>query len=234
MVVVDARGPQRELALGGAPFGVGEQRVVADPGGEQTLGQPAHEDPIEIEAQPQGDVAHQQTVAEPADAPQVGVELQLERAPEHRQPRVRLDRVEAGEAGQRRLHLLRRPPLDLGPVGPPRLRREVVVHEALGPTREVAPAAAGSTARSSTSVATKSCSARVAASSASKCSGCGSRSVTARSAASSNSDVRGVAVEALVPLLGPRTISAVRLIFSQPPPAPPGPGGTPAPTRGGA
>ena len=83
MVVVDPRGAQGQRAVGGAAIGVGEEGVVVHPGGEEPLGQAAHEHAVEVEPEAERDVAHQQPVAEAADAPEVGVELELERAPEH-------------------------------------------------------------------------------------------------------------------------------------------------------
>ena len=58
---------------------------------------------------PSADVAHEQPVAEAAHSAQVGVELELERAPEHVDARRRLDRVEPGEAGRGRRRSSRRP-----------------------------------------------------------------------------------------------------------------------------
>ena len=55
-------------------------------GGEEPLGQAAHEHPVEFEPDAERDVAHQQAVAEAAHPTQVGVELELERAPEHVDP----------------------------------------------------------------------------------------------------------------------------------------------------
>ncbi len=216
MVVVDARGAERERTVGGAAVGVGEQRVVAHPGGEEPLGEPADEHAVEVETEPQRDVAHEDAVAEPADAPEVGAELELERAAEHRHAGRRLDRVEAGESGERGLDLLRRLALDLRPVDPPRLGREVVAHEPLGPGRQLAPAR-GRVDREVVGPAWRrsACRSRVAASAASKCSGWGSRSVTARSAASSNSCVRAWRSRRSCHWSGPRTISATRLIVSQ-------------------
>ena len=54
VVVVDPGGAQGERAVGGAPVGVGEQRVVAHAGREEALGQAAHEDPVEVEARARG------------------------------------------------------------------------------------------------------------------------------------------------------------------------------------
>ncbi len=135
-----ARGAQEERAAGGPPIGIGEERVVAHSRGEESLGEAADEDPVEVEAESQGDVAHEQTVAEPAHPSEVGVELELERAPEHRQPGRRFDRVEPGEPRERGLDLVRRLALRVRPVRPPRLGRQMVTHEALGPGRELTPA----------------------------------------------------------------------------------------------
>ncbi len=102
MVVVDPGGAEGERAVGGAAVGIGEERVVVHAGGEQSLGQPAHEHSIEIEPKTQRDVTHEQPVAEATDPPQVGVELELQRAPEDVDPRRRLDRVEAGQTRRAR------------------------------------------------------------------------------------------------------------------------------------
>ena len=70
-----------------------------------------------------------------------------------------LDRVEPREPGQRGFDLLGRLALDLGPVGPPGLRRQVVAHEPLGPGGELAPARRRGRPRGRRPrVATKSCS----------------------------------------------------------------------------
>ena len=55
-------------------------------------------------------------VAEAADAPEVGVELELERAAEHVEAGGGLDRVEPGEAIERRLDLVGRLLLRVGPA----------------------------------------------------------------------------------------------------------------------
>ncbi len=87
VVVVDAARPQGQRTVGGAAVGIGEERVVVHAGGEQPLGQPAHEHSIEIEPETQRDVTHEQPVAEATHAPQVGVELELQGAAEHVDPR---------------------------------------------------------------------------------------------------------------------------------------------------
>ena len=87
VVVVDPGRPQGEGAVSGAAVGVGEQRVVVHAGGEESLRQPADEHPIEVEPEAQRHVTHEQPVAEATDPAEVGVELQLERAPEHVDPR---------------------------------------------------------------------------------------------------------------------------------------------------
>ena len=111
--------------------------------GKSALGEPADEDAVEVEAEPERDVTHEQAVAESPDAAEVGVELELERAAEHVEPGRGLDGVEPGEPGERGLDLVGRPVLDLGPLAPPVLGRQVVAHEAFGPAGEVAPAGAG-------------------------------------------------------------------------------------------
>ena len=65
---------------------------------------------------PSDDVAHQHAVAEAADAPEVGAELELERAAEHVEAGRGLDGVEPGEPIERRLHLVGGPLLGLGPA----------------------------------------------------------------------------------------------------------------------
>ena len=57
-----------------------------------------------------------------------------------RRARASLDRVEPGQALERRLDLVGRLPFLLGPGPATALGGEVVVHETLGPAREVAPA----------------------------------------------------------------------------------------------
>ena len=116
VIDVDPLGTQAQRAAGGAAVVVGEQRVVPDPRGEGALDQPADEDAVEIEAQPEGDRADQDAVAEATDPAEVGVELERERAPEHVEPGRGLDRVEAGEPFEGGLHLLRRLALVLGPA----------------------------------------------------------------------------------------------------------------------
>ncbi len=143
VVVVDAAGPQGERAVGGAPVGVGEQRVVVHAGGEEALGESAHEHPVEVETESQRDVAHQQPVAEAPHPSQVGVELELERPAEHLDPGRRLDGVETRQAGERGVDLLAGLTFGLGPVGPARLGREVAAHQVLGPVGELTPARGG-------------------------------------------------------------------------------------------
>ena len=142
MVVVDTRGAQGEHALGDAAIDVGEQRVVAHARRERSLGQTAHEDAVEVEPEAQRHVPHQHAVAEPAHSAEVVVELELERAAEDVEPRRGFDRVEAGEALERRLDLVGGLLLGLGPHGAPGVATEVVVHEAARPLGEVAPARA--------------------------------------------------------------------------------------------
>ena len=51
VVGVDAGRAQREHAVGGAPVGVGEQRVVAHASGKRALGHAAQEHAVEVEAE---------------------------------------------------------------------------------------------------------------------------------------------------------------------------------------
>ncbi len=85
---------------------------------------------------------HEDAVAEAPDPAQIGVELQLQRAPEHVETGCVLDRVESGEAFERRLHLVGSLALLLRPRAATGLGSEVVAHEPFGPTGELAPTAA--------------------------------------------------------------------------------------------
>ena len=116
MVGVDARRSERQHAVGDAPVGVGEQRVVADACGERALGHAAQEHAVEVEAEAECDVTHEDAVAQSTDAAEVVVELEGEGAAEHVEPGWALDRVEAGEPFERRIDLVGGLLLRFGPV----------------------------------------------------------------------------------------------------------------------
>ena len=143
MVVVDARRAQRQHALRGAPVGVGEQRVVADAHGERTLGETAHEHAVEVEPEAERDVAHEDALAEATDPPEVGVELELERAAEHVEAGGGLDRIEPGEAIERRFDLVGGLLLRLRPCATAGIVGEELAQQPPRPERQIAPADAG-------------------------------------------------------------------------------------------
>ena len=107
--------------------------------GNSALGQAAHEDAVEVEPETERHVAHEDAVAEATDAAEVGVELELERAPEHLDARAR-PRPRRARPGGRARPRPSRPPGARPRASRPRrgLRREVVAHEALGPGGELA------------------------------------------------------------------------------------------------
>ena len=143
VVVVHAGRPQGERAVRGPTVGVGEQRVVAHAPGEGALDQAAHDDDVEVEAEPARHGTDAHAVAEAADAPEVGVELERERPAEHVDARRGLDRVEPGQPFERGLDLVGSRPLGLRPRLPTALRSQVAVDEALRPVGQLAPGSTG-------------------------------------------------------------------------------------------
>ena len=132
-------GAERQRALGGAPVGVGKERVVAHVRRKGAFDEPTHEHAVEVEAETESDMPHEDSVAETADATQIGVELELERAAEDVEAGRRLDRVEPGEAFERGLHLVGRALLRLGPLRTPRVVGEEVVHDPPCPGGQIVP-----------------------------------------------------------------------------------------------
>ena len=85
-------------------------------------------------------MTHQEAVAEPTDAAEVGVELELERAPEHVDPGVASTASRPASRSSAASIFSAACSLDLGPRRPAALRCQVVAHEPFGPGGEVAPA----------------------------------------------------------------------------------------------
>ena len=92
--------PGARAPVGPGTLVVGQERVVADRGGERALCQAEHHDQVEIEADAHLHGADEHAVAEPADATEVVLELELERAVEHLERHRALDGVEGTEAVQ--------------------------------------------------------------------------------------------------------------------------------------
>ena len=107
------------------------------------FGQTADEHTVEVEPQAERDVSHEDALTETTDPAEVGVELELERPAEHIDARCRLDRVEPREALERGFDLVGRALLGLGPLHPPRVACEELVHDVSRPARELAPAGTG-------------------------------------------------------------------------------------------
>ena len=106
---------QGQHAVRGSPVGVGEQRVVANARGKGALGHAAQEHTVEVEAEAQRDVPHEDAVAEPTHAAEVVVELEGEGAAEHVEAGRPFDRVEPREALQGGIDLVGGLLLGLGP-----------------------------------------------------------------------------------------------------------------------
>ena len=107
--------------------------------GKRALGQAAQEHAVEVEAEAQADVTHQDAVTQATDPTEVVVELEGEGAAEHVEARRALDRVEPGQALQRGVDLVGGLLLGLGPRVAHGGGRDVVGDEALRPRDELAP-----------------------------------------------------------------------------------------------
>ena len=97
LILGGALGTQPELAAEHGPVAVGQQRIVAGNGGEQTLGETADPQPIEIDAERHPHRPDEHPLTEPTHAVTRGIELELERAPEDVDGRCRIDRIERAE-----------------------------------------------------------------------------------------------------------------------------------------
>ena len=95
-------GGQRQAATGAGALAVGQEHVVGRAGGERALGHAEHDDDVEVLAEGEADRADEHAVAQAPDAPEVGVELELERAPEALDGRPGIDGVEAARGGRGR------------------------------------------------------------------------------------------------------------------------------------
>ena len=122
-------GGQRQHAAGAHPLPVGQEHVVRRAGGEGALGHPQHDHDVEVLAQREAHGAHEHAVAQATDPPEVGVELQLQRAAEALHGRLGIDGVEAAHPVERTEHLVGRRPLRLRPRRPGAVAAEEAVDE---------------------------------------------------------------------------------------------------------
>ena len=102
LVVGGAIGTERQLAAERGALAVAEERVVVRHRREPALGQAAHPQPVEVDAEGHAHRPDEHAVAQAADPIARGVELELERAPEHLDRRPGIDRVEGAEPVEHR------------------------------------------------------------------------------------------------------------------------------------
>ncbi len=118
MVAPDPLAAERELVARPDPLAVGQEGVVADRGRQRALGHAEHDDQVEVEADGVGQRPDEDALAQPADPAEVGVELELERAPEDVERGGLVDGVERGQAVEPGVDGVGRPDLVGRPVLP--------------------------------------------------------------------------------------------------------------------
>ncbi|MBS1265019.1 MAG: hypothetical protein MAG471_00847 [Acidimicrobiaceae bacterium] len=131
--------PRHECSVGGVAGRVGKQRVVAAPGGRGSLGQPHHDDGVEVEAGDHAEPAYQHAVAEAALAVEIVVEAVDDGPAEGRCSGAWLDGCQAGEAGEEVLHPGVGLDLVVRPFGAVGGRTQVAVEHSGGPAGKAGP-----------------------------------------------------------------------------------------------